>query len=282
MWFILALISGLLFAINKLIFRFALKGGKVNALTFISIHELIAGLLILPFALRSMPYDATSYVVLLIIATTLLIFAADVLSTFALQKIEAGFYQIIGQLRHPVVLIGASYLFDETLGLQKLIAVSLVVIGVLIALYDKNKLLKLNIGIIQAILSTVFIAFGFLLIKITTRYVEPIALGSISLTGAGLLGLMVAGSTKNLYVRHMNTNTKRLLLAAAIIFAIFEVVLYTALDIGEASKVTPVMQSSMVFTLVGGYIFLQERSNLIQKIIGSIVIILGITILYFV
>ena len=79
MWFILALISGLLFAINKLIFRFALKGGKVNALTFISIHELIAGLLILPFALRSMPYDATSYVVLLIIATTLLIFAADVL-----------------------------------------------------------------------------------------------------------------------------------------------------------------------------------------------------------
>ncbi|MBP7017930.1 DMT family transporter [Candidatus Saccharibacteria bacterium] len=282
MWFILALISGLLFAINKLIFRFALKGGKVNALTFISIHELIAGLLILPFALRSMPYDATSYVVLLIIATTLLIFAADVLSTFALQKIEAGFYQIIGQLRHPVVLIGASYLFDETLGLQKLIAVSLVVIGVLIALYDKNKLLKLNIGIIQAILSTVFIAFGFLLIKITTRYVEPIALGSISLTGAGLLGLMVAGSTKNLYVRHMNNNTKRLLLAAAIIFAIFEVVLYTALDIGEASKVTPVMQSSMVFTLVGGYIFLQERSNLIQKIIGSIVIILGITILYFV
>jgi drug/metabolite transporter (DMT)-like permease len=282
MWFILALISGLLFAINKLIFRFALKGGKVNALTFISIHELIAGLLILPFALRSMPYDATSYVVLLIIATTLLIFAADVLSTFALQKIEAGFYQIIGQLRHPVVLIGAAYLFDETLDLQKLIAVSLVVIGVLIALYDKNKLLKLNIGIIQAILSTVFIAFGFLLIKITTRYVEPIALGSISLTGAGLLGLMVAGSTKNLYVRHMNTNTKRLLLAAAIIFAVFEVVLYTALDIGEASKVTPVMQSSMVFTLVGGYIFLQERSNLIQKIIGSIVIILGITILYFV
>lgn len=282
MWFILALISGLLFAINKLIFRFALKGGKVNALTFISIHELIAGLLILPFALRSMPYDATSYVVLLIIATTLLIFAADVLSTFALQKIEAGFYQIIGQLRHPVVLIGAAYLFDETLDLQKLIAVSLVVIGVLIALYDKNKLLKLNIGIIQAILSTVFIAFGFLLIKITTRYVEPIALGSISLTGAGLLGLMVAGSTKNLYVRHMNNNTKRLLLAAAIIFAIFEVVLYTALDIGEASKVTPVMQSSMVFTLVGGYIFLQERSNLIQKIIGSIVIILGITTLYFV
>jgi hypothetical protein len=99
-----------------------------------------------------------------------------------------------------------------------------VVIGVLIALYDKNKLLKLNIGIIQAILSTVFIAFGFLLIKITTGYVEPIALGSISLTGAGLLGLMVAGSTKNLYVRHMNTNTKSLLLAAAIIFAVFEVV----------------------------------------------------------
>jgi drug/metabolite transporter (DMT)-like permease len=172
-------------------------------------------------------------------------------------------------------------LFDEDFGLQKLIAVSLVVIGVLIALYDKNKLLKLNIGIIQAILSTVFIAFGFLLIKITTGYVEPIALGSISLTGAGLLGLMVASSTKNLNVRHMNTNTKGLLLAAAIIFAVFEVVLYTALDVGEASRVTPVMQSSMVFTLVGGYVFLNERSNLTQKIIGSIVIILGITTLYF-
>jgi drug/metabolite transporter (DMT)-like permease len=281
MWFLLALLSGLLFAINKLIFRFALKSGKVNALTFISIHELVAGLLILPFAASKLPYNASIYVFILITATTLLIFAADVLSTFALQKIEAGFYQIIGQLRHPVVLIGAFYLFDEALGLQKLIAVSLVIIGVLIALYDKNKLLKLNIGIIQAILSTVFIAFGFLLIKITTGYVEPIALGSISLTGAGLLGLVVASSTKNLNVRHMNVNTKGLLLGAAIIFAVFEVVLYTALDVGEASRVTPVMQSSMVFTLVGGYVFLHERSNLIQKIIGSIVIILGITTLYF-
>ncbi len=79
----------------------------------------------------------------------------------------------------------------------------------------------------------------------------------------------------------MDINIKILLLIAAIIFAVFEVVLYTALDIGEASKVTPVMQSSMVFTLIGGYLFLNERANLLKKTIGSAIIIAGIVLLYF-
>lgn len=271
----------MLFAGNKLIFRFALKSGHVNALSFISIHELVAGLLIMPFAIRSLPSGMTPYVLSLIMLTTLLIFAADVTSTYALQKIEAGFYQIIGQLRHPVVLIGALYIFNEDLGVQKLVAISAVMIGVVVALYDGKKLFKFNLGIIQAIFSTVFIAFGFLVIKLTTQHVEPIALGSITLIGSGLLGLLILSQSNKLKTKSMNLNTKKLLIIAALIFAVFEVVLYTALDIGEASKVTPVMQSSMVFTLVGGYLFLNERSNLVKKIIGSSVIIFGIILLYF-
>ncbi len=281
MWFILALFSGLLFAVNKLIFRFALKSGQVNALSFISVHELIAGVLILAFAASSLPSNVTPRVFALIMLTTLLIFAADVSSTYALQKIEAGLNQIIGQLRHPIVLIGAFYLFSEDFGVQKLLAVSAVVIGVMVALYDRKKLFKFNLGIIQAISSTVFIAFGFLVIKLTTQHVEPIALGSITLIGSGLLGLLISIQSNKLKIQSMDINIKILLLIAAIIFAVFEVVLYTALDIGEASKVTPVMQSSMVFTLIGGYLFLNERANLLKKTIGSAIIIAGIVLLYF-
>lgn len=66
------------------------------------------------------------------------------------------------------------------------------------------------------------------------------------------------------------------------IFAIFEFVFFTALAVGEASKVTPVTQSSMIFTLIGGYLFLHEKQHMLQKLIGSILIAIGIVSLYFI
>jgi transporter family protein len=69
---------------------------------------------------------------------------------------------------------------------------------------------------------------------------------------------------------------------SGIVFGFFELATYHALKIGESSRVVPVTQISLIFTITFGYIFLKERDNLLQKISGITVIVAGIVLLYLV
>ncbi len=105
------------------------------------------------------------------------------------------------------------------------------------------------------------IAIAFLFIKKTAAYVNPAFLASISLIISGLLTYVVFLISDKQQVKLFNKAVFKLIVYAAVTFAAFELTSFTALAIGEASRVTPVSQSSMIFTLMGGYIFLNEKTN---------------------
>lgn len=279
MWFGLALLAGFLFAVNKLIFRFALTKG-VNPIAFLATHEFVAGAILLPFAVTafSLPQSTGTWLACLLFIPC--IFLTDLFAALALSKTEASIYQIVNQLRHIVVLFGAYFLFTEVITLSKVISILLIMLGVGIAVLSRQKF-KLTIGVVYAALSTLFISMSLLCVKVAVADVQPVVLASVGLLVSGLLcyGWL-------LFKEYPLSNVLRIkhrgqLLAAAIIFAVFEFTIFMALAIGEASKVTPVSQSSLIFTLIGGYIFLNERQYLREKIIGSIMIAAGIGLLYF-
>lgn len=280
MWFILSLLSGLLFAANRLIVRSALTK-NVDPMAFGSVHEALAGLFLLPIAFFSfsLPQSVSIWIALLL--GIFFIFLCDLFAFLALEKIEASLYQIIGQLRHVVVLFGAFLLFTENISPIKIFSIVLIIFGVYIALLAKSKV-KINKGAIYAFLSTVFIALAFLFIKMASVDVSPAFSSSLSLIISGILMYLLllrrgAKPTEIMSIPHL----KQLFIAAAI-FSAFELSLFTALTIGEASRVTPVTQSSMIFTLVGGYIFLKEKDRLKEKVFGCILIAIGIGLLYFI
>lgn len=279
MWFVLSLLSGLLFAANRLIVRSALTK-NVNPLAFGAVHELIAGVLLLPIAHLNFKLPQTNEVWIALILSVFFIFLADLFSVLSLRDTEASLFQIVGQLRHGVVLIGAYILFSEAITLSKIISILLITLGVGLALMEKSKI-KITRGVMYAFLSTISIGFGFLFIKQTLVEIHPAVSGSFSFIIAGLLMyilLIARGGHKT----RVKFGSRQQLFAAGAIFAVFELVLFTALALGEASRVTPVTQSSMVFTLIGGYLFLGEKTRLKQKIIGSTLITAGIVLLYFI
>lgn len=56
--------------------------------------------------------------------------------------------------------------------------------------------------------------------------------------------------------------------------------IYTAyLAGGEASRIIPVNQSSVIFTVILAAIFLKEKEKLVRKFIGSILVVLGVVFL---
>jgi drug/metabolite transporter (DMT)-like permease len=280
MWFVLALLGGLLFATNRMMVRSILSKGT-DPIAFMAIHELIAGILLLPFAFVNLhlPHDYNHWLLLLV--AVIMIFFADFYGFLSLNRIEASLFQIIGQFRHIIVLFGGFLFFSESLTISKVLAVALIIFGVLITLLEKARL-KTNIGYVYALLSVVSISLASLAIKADTNTVSIAFLASASLIVSGVLAAGIS------LVRHENmrplirSNVRNQLLLAAVIFSVFEFVYFAALGKGEASKVIPVTQSSMIFTLIGGYLFLGERDNMAKKILGSSLIIVGIVLLYFV
>lgn len=280
MWFFLSLLAGLLFAANRLVVRFVLTK-KVNLLAFGAVHEMLAGLLLLPVGLFyvSLPKHPQTWVALF--TGIFFIFLTDLFAFLSLRKIEASLYQIIGQLRHIIVLFGAYFLFTEIISIDKVISILLIIVGVVVAMLGKSKI-EINRGTVYAFLSTVFIAIAFLFIKMATADISPAFAGSLGLIISGVLMYILLLIRKERPEKLIPANHRNQFLIAAGLFAIFEFSLFTALSIGEASKVTPVTQSSMIFTLIGGYLFLNEKSHMLKKIIGSILIGIGIITLYFI
>jgi len=279
MWFILALLAGLLFAVNKLISRAMFVNG-VNPIAFLAVHDLLAGLLLVPLAILNFSLPHSDKTWLALILCVLFIFLANFFAALSLEKTEASLYQIAGQSRHVVVLFGAYFLFSEAVSLAKIISIILIVLGVGVALLNKSRL-KLTLGINYAFVSAFFIGLAFLFVKLAAVDVKPAFLGSLGLIVSGLLAYGLLFVTKKRPSPMIPTGYRGQLVIAAAIFAVMELCLFTALHIGEASRVTPVTQSSVIFTLVGGYIFLSERANIKQKIIGCFLIGTGIGLLYF-
>ncbi len=280
MWFILSLLAGLLFAVNRLIVRSSLTK-KVNLFAFGAIHEVLAGVILLPVAFLQLSFPKSNETFIALILSVIFIFLADLFAFLSLTHIEATLYQIIGQLRHIIVLIGAYILFTEAITLIKIISIFLIILGVYIALSVKSKV-KITRSVIYALFSTICIGLGFLFIKEATVDVAPAVSASLSLIVSGILiYLIMYGTKKHRSELNLKGNRKNLIIAA-VTFALFEFTLFTALSSGQASLVTPVTQSSMIFTLIGGYMYLQEKNNLSKKIIGGVLILAGIIMLYFI
>ncbi len=278
MWFTYALFAGLLFAIDRLMLRSTISQGG-NATGFMAVHNITAGILLLPLALIyfNPPSTIHNWVILLFAAVAF--YLVDLSTFLSLRTVEASLFQIIAQLRHIVVLVGAYVLFAEPITGSKLIAIALITLGVGIAVLDKTGI-KLTKDIRYAILSGLFIGIAFLLIKELVGDVSIAFMSSFGFIVSGALAYATLVIRKDVPPRILPEKPRKLILAA-VIFALFEVVFFAALASGEASKVTPVQQSAVVFSLIGGYLFLNERSRLKQKIIGIGIIAAGISLLYF-
>lgn len=278
MWFILSLIVGITFAANRVIVR-AVFTKHENPMTFGAVHELLAGLLLLPIGLFSLSFPHSLHIWVAFLIGIFCIFLSDLFSFLSLRHIEASLYQIINQLRHIVVLFGAAVLFSEAITFIKIISIIFIMLGIIVALKGKSKI-TLNKGVLFACINTFCIAVGLLFIKeasvdVSATFSSPLAL----LVSGMLMSSLVLARGQNIKSFLPTTHRKALLLAA-LLFALFELTLFWALAVGEASRVTPVTQSSIIFTLIGGYLFLHERNHMQQKLGGIVLIAFGIVLLY--
>lgn len=276
-WFILSLFAGLLFAASRVVARSVLRS-QGNALAFTSVHDFIAGLILVPFFFWHFRLPDQAVTWLYFLGIVIFAFLCDWLAFLALKHIDVSLYQIVNQVRHIFVLFGGLLLFQEAITWIKVIAVVMITLGVAIAVSEKARL-TLNQGVILSIISTLFAVIAFLFAKLTVRDFSETTAASLELMLIGLIAFSFLKFRPSRLVAELRLQ-KWGLIVSGLLFGGFEASLFAALRLGEASRVIPVTQSSVIFALLAGIIILRERSRLAQKIAGAFLTGLGIIIMY--
>ncbi|MFA5107776.1 MAG: DMT family transporter [Patescibacteria group bacterium] len=276
-WFTFSLLAGLLFAASRVVARFVLRK-QGNALAFTALHDFIAGLCLLPFLFIGFHWPTQPITWLYFSGVVVFAFLCDWLAFLALRLIDVSLYQIVNQVRHIFVLVGGLLLFQESITWIKVVAIVLITLGVGVAVSEKTRF-TLNRGVILSIISTLFAIVAFLFAKLAVRDFSETAAASLELMLIGILAFSCLGFRPKPLVSELRLQ-KWGLVVSGLLFGGFEVILFYALRVGEASRVIPVTQSSVVFALIAGLVFLRERQRLPQKISGAILIGVGIVAMY--
>lgn len=278
-WLSLSLLAGFFFALSRVVARFVLREGG-SPLAFVAVHDFIAGLVLLPLLFFGFHLPQNSAVWIYFFGIVGFAFLSDWFTFIALRKINVSVYQIVNQVRHVFVLFGGFLFFSEAITTYKLAATLLIIVGVVVMLYEKSKF-QLSVGVGVTVFSTLFAIVAFFFVKYAVTDFSETALVSFELMSIGLLSFGLLGFDKDKIIQELKLNRWGLVISGAL-FGLFELFVVIALKYGDISRVLPVVQSALVFGVVMGIIFLRERERMLQKVIGTVIIVVGIILMNFI
>lgn len=175
----------------------------------------------------------------------------------------------------------AMILLGETLGLYELIGIGLIILGLLIINYQKTDW-SLNRGHLFAIAAAALYGFAFTNDAFILSYYNSVpSYMVIAFFLPGLATLLYRPSSMQAIPRLFSSiQSTATIIIGSITFALSALTIYTAYKIGgSASLISPVSQSTIIFTIVISYFFLGEKTNILKKFLGALAIIIGITLL---
>ncbi len=281
-WFILALIAALFFSSQRIAVRFLLRK-QGDPVAFTIGHNLLAGLTLVPIFLffdLHLPTNPKTW--LLYVVAVFFYGLGDVYTYKAIKELSVSTWQIITQVRHIFVLLGGLIVYSEPLTSLKILGILLIIVGAFVTLYHKERKIYFSVGIFFTILAAFLISAGILTDKtIIKDFSMPlyVSLNLMTISVGGAIYLSFRNKTKDIIDEFKIQ--KHGLVLTAILFGLHKFFLILAINAGEVSRVVPVSQAALIFTVIASVLFLKEYERLPQKILGIIIMILGVVSLYF-
>lgn len=274
-WVLLAVLGGLFSNAFNYFSRLFLKdeGDSTSWAWFFETGRLILFGLVLSidFYIES---NLKTWVLLVIIGLT------EFISVYFFMKMHAyselSISSILSRSRMIWIPIVALLLFDEALNLIQYLGIFILFIGLSMAISPKKWFV--DKGAIYANIAAVIIALNVVLLKEATPYASPsVLMIAMSLPSVFLFPLFMKKPLKRLV--NFSKNRFGLKAFTVVIQFISAYFLVVALQKGEVSIVNSVYQGMMIFAVLAGIIFLNERTNIFKKVLGSILALLGVLLL---
>ena len=280
-WLVLALISLSTLSVASVLARVLLKKEDSNPVGYAIIFQLVLGAISLIFAIALkkfvLPSNETS--VIRFIFSTLLWAGSTVFGFQTLKRLSAGESTILAS-SGTFITIGLGIVF---LGeVFKVAAVSGTVL-ILLAIWiiaTGNLNFRSREGIIFGLLSSAFAAIAVVNDAVILKTYEAFSYTAIMSFLPGFILLLLFPKQIVKIPKMFDRKSFFIITILCIFYSIQAITYYLALQNGAPiSRLSPIMKSSIVLTVIFAAIFIKERSNLKKKLIAAIMVTIGTILL---
>ena len=219
-----------------------------------------------------LPTESTAWVALAVAALGYGLFERG---RFAAAKLlDASVFSTIQNFSLLVAFVGSIFLYSESLTLGKAIGGLLILAALFLVSSGYRQKNLSRRGILIAVLISCSLGIGWMLDKIGARYFTADTYNIFVWTVPLLFIYFPAIDLKTL--KH------ELKLASWKIFVLpgLNVIGYLlqlkAMQMAEATRVIPIVQTCTLFTVICGIVFLNERENIPRKLLAGVIAIIGV------
>lgn len=279
-WLFFVLLSVVLYAVASILQRVLMKDHASDPHTYSIVFQLLGSVLLFLYALTQgfTPPPLAEYPLNFLLLAAL--YGTGTLCLFnALKYIGASEVTIINAVRSVVTILAAIFFLNEQFTLAKGIGTLLIVLSVIL-ITERSKKTSSMRGYLYAL--GMALCFG-LAITNDAYIINHADVYSFAAVGFLLPGLFLIAvrPTKVLQVGAiLSPKLFHRILIMTIVYVSAVLSFYVALDKGApVSQATPILQSSVIITVLLAAVFLNERLQIIKKYLGAMLVIIGVLLI---
>ncbi|MCA9495657.1 MAG: EamA family transporter [Nanoarchaeota archaeon] len=279
-WLIFSIISAFCESIKSILHRKVMITQDPYA--YALFENIFAAIIFLFFINRSFfPNEFIAWFIVLI--SSLLWLSLSIIAQFSYKYTKVSIQEPLKQTRIIWVFLFGIIFLSEVASLNKFLGTLLIIIGLVYLSYEKkNKFGSLNN---KGVLFTLLTAFLFAIVTIVDKYAlnyfNAETYGFLVYLFPGIALIIINKSKKNSNILSLIKNFWLIILIVALSSFGFYYFKLKALELADASLVFPIIRSATILTVLGGIIFLNEKENIVKKIISSLIVFVGILLLSF-
>ncbi len=250
-----------------------------NAGALTILLQLMAGMIALilcPFFEFKFSTDINIYIML---GMSIIFYAiTDRMNTTVRSGIEASTFSMLKQLSTTFMIVAGLLFFKEEFVLSKFIGAMLIIFSNILIFYKKGKF-KFDKYILLGILANITFTIAlFLDVNISDNFNLPFYVALTLIIPALLIMIFERIKPSQIKEEFVKGNKKAIIITA-ISWGVMIIAQLRAYQLGNVTIVAPLCALTVILNVIVGYLFLNEKDNLLRKIISAILIIISIILI---
>lgn len=278
MWIFYVFMYIVLAVIFTQFFKIVTKTSKSDG-TLTVLLQFIAGLCALalsPFFKFTFPTDWKVYALLGVACVFYAI--TDRVNTTVRSGIEASTFSIIKQLSTVFMIVAGLLFFKEELVWKKIIGAALIIFSNILIFYQKEKT-KLNKYVLLGILANITFSVAlFLDVNISDNFNLAFYVALTLFLPALFIAIAERVKLSDIK-REFISGNKKAILITSLSWGSMIVVQLRAYQLGDVTTIAPLCALTVIGNVIVGYLFLNERNNVLRKLIAAVLVIISVLLI---
>jgi len=244
-----------------------------NSVSLMFIAELIGTIFLLPFFLYSFHTIEVNLWILPLVSG-LLWGVAMLLYYVTLKELEVSVQGILFESRTFLVMVFAILFLGEVLTSSRLLGTVLIVGGITLVLFRRIKTFSIK-GLICGIISLIVGGVAMIIDKYALQFFEPLHYIFYLYAIPTLMLLPFIFTKKRMGEIKKMYSQKWIIITIGIGHAAVYIFVLLAFQFSDILVIKPLLEINVVIATIGGIIFLKEREDIWQKVVGMSIAICG-------